>query len=84
MRRKSQAPESYEDVIRHHGAPNRTVTDNAKELICHKWTSINWKYCIESGFTVPHHQHQNYAEGQGGNFKLHLIKLYLLIIFLQN
>ena len=76
MRRKSQAPETYEDVIRHHGAPNRTVTDNAKELIGHKWTSINRKYCIESGFTVPHHQHQNYAEGQGGNFKLRLIKLF--------
>ena len=65
MRRKSQAHESYEDVIRHHGAPNSTgVTDNAKELVGHKWTSINRKYCIESGFSVPHHQHQNYAEGK--------------------
>ena len=26
--------------------------------------------------TVPHHQHQNYAEGQGGNFNLRLIKLF--------
>ena len=30
MRRESQAPEAYEDVIREIGAPNRTVTDNAQ------------------------------------------------------
>ena len=30
MRKESQAPETYEDVIRSIGAPNRTVIDNAK------------------------------------------------------
>jgi len=39
-------------------------------LTGHKWTSINHRYCIESGFTVPHHQHQNYSEGEGSNFNL--------------
>jgi len=57
MRCEAQAPEAYEDLIREHGAPNRTVTDNAKVLTGHKWTSINRCYCIESGFTVSHHQH---------------------------
>jgi len=73
MRREAQAPEAYKDLIREHGAPNRTVTDNAKVLTGHKWTSINRRYCIESGFTVPHHQHQNYSEGEGGNFKFAML-----------
>jgi hypothetical protein len=76
MKKEAQAPEMYQDVIRDHGAPNRTVTDNAQVMTGTKWTAINRSYCIESGFTVPHHQHQNYAELQGGNFKLATIKLY--------
>jgi len=75
MRKESQAPEAYEDIIRQYGAPNKTVTDNAKVLTGTKWTTINRRYCIESGFTVPHHQHQNFSEGEGGNFKFALIKL---------
>ena len=39
MRRESQAPEIYEDVIRHIGAPNKTVTDNA--IVC---TGKRWTY----------------------------------------
>ena len=34
MRRESQAPEMYEDIIREHGAPNKTFTDNAKVCTC--------------------------------------------------
>ena len=30
LRKEFQAPEAYEDVIRSIGAPNRTVTDNAR------------------------------------------------------
>jgi hypothetical protein len=37
--------------------------------------SINRPYCIESGFTVPHHQHQNYSDGEGGKFKFMILKL---------
>ena len=76
MKREAEAPAAYEDIIRHVGAPNKTVTDNAKVLTGAKWTNINRRYCIETGLTVPHHQHQNYSEGVGGNFKLALLKLY--------
>ena len=75
MTRKSKAPEAYEDIIRHYGAPNKTVTDNARECVGIRWTSINRKYCIETGLTVPHHQHQNFAEGEGGNIKYRVLKL---------
>ena len=76
MRRESQAPEAYEDVIRHVGAPNRTVTDNAKVCKSVKWVTINRRFCIETGLTVPHHQHQNYAEREGGVFKFRILKLF--------
>ena len=76
MKREANAPEAYEDVIRSVGAPNKTVTDNATVLTGHRWTTINRKYCIETGLTIPHHQHQNYAEGIGGCFKLAVIKLF--------
>ncbi len=76
MKRERQAPECYEDVIRDIGAPNRTVTDNATVLTGVRWTTINRKYCIETGLSVPYHQHQNFAEGEGGNFKFALLKLF--------
>ena len=75
MRREAEAPGAYEDFIREIGAPNKTVTDNAKVLTGNRWVSINRRYCIESGLSVPHHQHQNYAENCGGNFKLALLRL---------
>ena len=76
MRRESQAPEAYEDVIRHIGAPNRTITDNAKVCKSNKWVTVNRRFCIETGLTVPHHQHQNYAEREGGVFKFRILKLF--------
>ena len=76
MRREANAPEAYQDVIRFIGAPNKTVTDNAKVLTGVKWTNINRQYCIETGLTVPHQQQQNYAEGMGGNFKFTITKLF--------
>lgn len=76
MRREANAPAAYEDFIRTVGAPNKTVTDNAQVLSGVKWTNINRKYCIETGLTVPHHQHQNYSEGVGGNFKFAILKLF--------
>jgi len=75
LKKEANAPEAYEDVIREFGAPNKTVTDNAQVLTGSRWTTINRRYCIESGFTVPHHQHQNFSEGEGGNFKLAILKL---------
>ena len=76
MRREAQAPEMYEDIIREHGAPNKTVTDNAKVCTGKRWTTINRRFCIETGLSVPHHQHQNYSEGEGGNLKFRLLKLF--------
>ena len=32
MKREADAPSAYEDMIRNIGAPNKTVTDNAKVL----------------------------------------------------
>ena len=40
MKRKVQALESYEDVIRSIDAPNRTITDDALVCTGDKWTSI--------------------------------------------
>ena len=76
MRRESQAPDMYEDIIREYGAPNKMVTDNAKVCTGKRWTEINRKYCIATGLSVPHHQHQNYCEGEGGNLKFKLLKLF--------
>ena len=78
MRRESQAPEAYEDVIRHIGAPNRTITDNTKVCKSNKWVTVNRRFFIETGLTVPHHQHQNYAEREGGDFKFRILKLFII------
>ena len=69
MKRESQVPTAYEDCVIEHGAPNRVVTDNAKALTSNRFRNISRKYCISVGNTVPYAQHQNYAEGEGGNFK---------------
>ena len=76
MKRQSEAPTAYEDVIHQVGAPNKTVTDNAQVLTGVKWNNINRKYCIATGLIVPRHQHQNYSEGIGDNFKFELLKLF--------
>ena len=76
MRRESQAPDSYEDLIRSMGAPNKPVTDNAQVLKVTRWTSINRRYCISTGFPVPLHQHQNYYEMTGSKFKCSLYKIF--------
>ena len=75
MRREANAPESCEDTIRTIGSPNKSVTNNVRVLTGARWKSINRKYCIESGVTVIHHQHQNYSEGVGGKFKFAILKL---------
>ena len=62
-------PEAYEDTIRSVGSPKKTVTDNTAVLNGLKWTSVNRRYCSESGLIVSLHQHQNYFEGVGDNFK---------------
>ena len=76
MKRETNAPKTYEDVIRSVGAPNKTVTDNSQVLTGESWTYINRRYFITTGLAVPYHQHQHYCEGVGGNFKLVVIELF--------
>ena len=52
------------------------ATDNAQILTGTKWTSINRIYCIATGLAVTKHQHQNYWEQVGGNFKFATLKLF--------
>ena len=74
LRRESRVAIAYEDTIIEHGAPSRTVTDNTKALISDTFRSILQKYYIATGNTVPYCQHQNYCEGEGGNFKFAVFK----------
>ena len=46
MSRDSQAPEKYEDIIRHYSVSNKTVIDDAVVCTGRRWTKINRKYCI--------------------------------------
>jgi hypothetical protein len=64
MRKESQNHEKYLDVIRHIGAPDFVVTDNAKSMTGSKWSNTNRYYCIGQGTSEPHHQTQNYTEGR--------------------
>ena len=75
LRKECHAPDAYTDFIINYGAPNKTVSDNAQVYLGNKWTTINRKYCIERGQTVPYHQSSNYAENEGGNRKYWLVKL---------
>ena len=75
MRREPQVSEAYEDVIRSIGTPIKTITDISRAQTDSKWTNINRRCCIETGVTIPHHQHQNYSENEGGNFKFKVLKL---------
>ena len=43
MKTEAEAPDKYEDSIRHYGAPNKCVTDNAKVCTGKRWTAINRK-----------------------------------------
>ena len=76
MKREENSPEAYENVTRSVGVPNKTVSANDAVLTGLIWKSINCRYCIETGLTIHHRQHQNYTEGTGGLFKLVVIKLF--------
>ena len=43
-------------------------------LISDKFKNIGLKYSIRIGNTVPYCQHQNFTEGEGGNFKFAVCK----------
>ena len=75
MKREKEAVEKYEDTIIKFSAPTKTVTDNARVMTSNAWRTVNHKYSIQTGFTVPYQQQQNYAESRGGNFKFAVCKL---------
>ena len=75
LKRESNVSVVYEDTIIEHGAPNKIVTDNAKSLTSKKFKDVSRKYVIQTGNSAPHSQHQNYSEGEGGNFKFQVCKL---------
>ena len=76
LKKESHAPDAYTDFIINYGAPNKTVSDNAQVYLGSKWTSINRKFFIQRGKTVPYHQSSNFAENEGGNRKYWLVKLF--------
>ena len=65
MCRETNAPEAYENIIRSVEALNKIVIEKATVLTGLIWTIINRMHCIETGFTIPHHQRQNYTEDIG-------------------
>ena len=76
MHKKVSTPEAYEDCIRAICTPNTTATDIIQVLTGTKWTNINRRYCIVTGINEPTHEHQNYCEKVGGNFKFAVLKLF--------
>ena len=75
MKREKEAVAMYEDTIIEFGAPTKTVTDNARVMTGKAWRTLNRKYSIQTGYTVPYQQQQNYAESRGGNFKFAVCKM---------
>ena len=55
MKTESNAPNFYIDFIIDYGAPNKIVSNNAQVYCCTNWTTINRKYCIETGLTPLYH-----------------------------
>ena len=76
MHKEASAPEAYEDCIRAVGAPTKTVKDNDQVLTGTKWININRRYCSTTGITVTKHQHRNYCEKVGGDFKFAVFKIF--------
>ena len=69
LRTESQVYPHFLDFIRQVGAPNVSVTDNAKVFLSEKWTNILRKYCIDDHQTEAYHQNGNLAERRGGGLK---------------
>ena len=62
MRNGDQMPDTLEDLIRDHGAPQGLFSDNAKNQTSNAVKSMERMYCIKDAQNEPHHQHQNFAE----------------------
>jgi hypothetical protein len=69
MQNESQMPNTLEDLIRKHGAPNSLFSDNAKVQIGKRVHDILRLYQIKDFQCEPHYQHQNFAERKIGDIK---------------
>ena len=69
MRSESQMPNTLEDLIRKHGAPNCLFSDNAKVQIGKRVHDILRLYAIKDFQCEPEYQHQNFAERKIGDVK---------------
>ena len=69
MRSESEMPNTLEDLIRKHGAPNCLFSDNAKVQIGKQVHDILCLYDIEDFQCEPECQHQNFAERKIGDVK---------------
>ena len=56
MRKKSQAPEMFEDFVRNVGAPNHIINDNSQELTGKAWLKVSRHSMIETHCSEPEHQ----------------------------
>lgn len=77
MRKKSQAPEMFEDFVRNVGAPNHIINDSAQELTGSAWLKVGRHLIIETHYSEPEHHNQNLAERRGGSLKDALQILFL-------
>ena len=69
MTSESQMPNTFEDLIRKHGAPNGLFSDNAKVQIRKRVLDILRLYQIKDAQCEPEYQHQNFAERKIGDIK---------------
>ena len=76
MKREAEVDRHFLDFIRQVGAPNISVTDNAKVFTSEKWKDILRKYCIDDGLTESYHQNGNPAERRGGDLKAGVLKVF--------
>jgi hypothetical protein len=69
MSSESQMPNTLEDLIRKHGAPNCLFSDNAKVQIGKRVRDILCLYSIKDFQCKPEYQHHNFAERKIGDVK---------------
>ena len=62
MYQKSEFPQTLQDFIRQHGAPNGLTSDNAKEELSKAAKTILCMYAIKDRQSEPEYQNQNPAE----------------------
>ena len=73
MRKESHSHGAYQDFVRHVGAPNTLLTDNAQTQTGQKWTATSRANATKQINSVPHNQNQNQAERKIQDIKKRVI-----------